>query len=31
MSPTAFSEDEYEYMETPQANQIADLLDDDQE
>ncbi len=31
LSPSALSEEEYEYMETPTANQIADLQDDDQD
>jgi len=30
-SSSAFSEDEYEYMPTPTANQISDLQDDDQD
>ncbi len=31
MTPPALSEEEYQYMETPTANQIADLQDDDQD
>ncbi len=31
IAPSAFAEEEYEYMETPLAEQIADLQDDDQD
>jgi len=31
ISPSSIAEEEYEYIDTPEANQIADLQDDDQD